>query len=93
MAHIRTLSLYCDQPMNIVYVVGTDILINSYRYDLFMICCSYSIQKMCRSSGELLFRGALLYSSGLKHLITLIAIIDFHLISETSFCIFVLSTG
>lgn len=38
MAHSRTVSLYSDKAINIVYVVGTDILINSDRYGLSCLC-------------------------------------------------------
>lgn len=60
-----------------------------------MLCCPYSIQKMCRSSSGVdksvdlhCYSQALLYSLSLKHFI-----IQFQLISEISVCIFVLNNG
>ena len=39
MAHNRTLRLYSDKSITVVYVVGTDLLINSDRYGLSCLCC------------------------------------------------------
>lgn len=38
MAHSRTLSLYYDKAINVVYVIGTELLINSDRYGLSYLC-------------------------------------------------------
>lgn len=38
MAHSRTVSIYSDKALNIVYVIGTDLLINSDRYGLSCLC-------------------------------------------------------
>lgn len=96
MAHSRTVSLYADKAIHIVYVIGTDLLINSDRYGLPCICPLVHIQKMCRSSsgverssvGLHCYSQAVFYSLRLKRFM-----IQFQLISEISVCIFVLNTG
>ncbi|XP_011611944.1 protein-arginine deiminase type-2 [Takifugu rubripes] len=49
MAHNRTLGLYCDQTISVVYVVGSDLLINSNRCappgtDFFSVKCTPNVQ-------------------------------------------------